>query len=40
VDPVQTNMVFATDPADAVAGLSRHLESNGIKALVYRACGW
>ena len=35
VDPVQTNMVFATIPADAVAGLSRHLESSGIKALVH-----
>ncbi len=34
VDPVQTNMVFATIPADSVAPLARHLEANGIKALV------
>jgi threonine aldolase len=34
VDPVQTNMVFASIPADAVAPLSRHLENMGIKALV------
>jgi len=34
VDPVQTNMVFATIPADSVAPLARHLESQGIKALV------
>ena len=34
VDPVQTNMVFASVPADSVPALARHLESNGIKALV------
>jgi len=34
VDPVQTNMVFAAIPADSVAPLARHLEANGIKALV------
>jgi threonine aldolase len=34
VDPVQTNMVFATVPADSVAGLKQHLEANGVKALV------
>ncbi|HEX3097072.1 MAG TPA: low-specificity L-threonine aldolase [Usitatibacter sp.] len=34
VDPVQTNMVFAAVPADGVASLKRHLEENGIKALV------
>ena len=34
VDPVQTNMVFAHIPADAVAPLSRHLDAQGIKALV------
>jgi threonine aldolase len=34
VEPVQTNMVFAHIPADAVASLSRHLESHGIKALM------
>ena len=34
VEPVQTNMVFAHVPADAVASLSRHLEAQGIKALV------
>ena len=34
VDPVQTNMVFATLPADSVAPLARHLEANGVKALV------
>ena len=34
VDPVQTNMVFATIPADAVGPLSRHLETQGVKALV------
>jgi threonine aldolase len=34
VEPVQTNMVFAHVPADAVAPLSRHLESHGVKALV------
>ena len=35
VDPVQTNMVFATVPADSVAPLARHLEAHGVKALVY-----
>jgi threonine aldolase len=34
VEPVQTNMVFAHVPADAVAPLSRHLEAEGVKALV------
>lgn len=34
VDPVQTNMVFATIPPDSVAPLVRHLEAHGIKALV------
>jgi threonine aldolase len=34
VDPVQTNMVFATVPADSVAGLKQHLEANGVRALV------
>lgn len=34
VDPAQTNMVFATIPADSVAPLARHLEAHGIKALV------
>jgi threonine aldolase len=34
VDPVQTNMVFATIPADSVATLARHLEAQGVKALV------
>ena len=34
VDPVQTNMVFAAVPAESVASLKRHLEENGIKALV------
>ena len=33
VDPVQTNMVFVHVPAEAVAGLKRHLESNGVVAL-------
>ena len=35
VDPVQTNMVFATIAADSVAALTRHLEAHGVKALVY-----
>jgi len=35
VDPVQTNMVFATIAADSVAALTRHLEAHAIKALVY-----
>src|SRR6185436_19916057 len=34
VDPVETNMVFATIPADSVAGLKGHLEQNGVLALV------
>jgi threonine aldolase len=34
VDPVQTNMVFATIPAESVAPLARHLEAEGVKALV------
>jgi threonine aldolase len=34
VDPVQTNMVFATIPADSVAPLARHLEGEGVIALV------
>jgi threonine aldolase len=34
VDPVQTNMVFATIPPDSVAPLARHLESQGVVALV------
>jgi threonine aldolase len=35
VDPVQTNMVFATIPAEHVAPLARHLEARGVVALVY-----
>ena len=35
VDPVQTNMVFATIPAESVAPLARHLEAHGVTALVY-----
>ena len=35
VDPVQTNMVFATIRPEAVAPLKAHLEANGIVALVY-----
>ena len=34
VDPVQTNMVFASIPKDLVDGLEKHLEANGVKALV------
>jgi threonine aldolase len=34
VDPVQTNMVFATVPKDSVAGLKQHLEASGVVALV------
>jgi len=34
VDPVQTNMVFAYLPKEAVAGLKAHLERNGVVALV------
>ena len=34
VDPVQTNMVFATIPKESVAGLKQHLEKNGVAALV------
>jgi threonine aldolase len=34
VDPVQTNMVFASVPKDSVEGLKKHLEANGVKALV------
>ena len=35
VQAPQTNMVFATVPVGAVAGLRRHLEANGVAALVY-----
>ena len=34
VDPVQTNMVFATISKESVAGLKQHLEKNGVNALV------
>jgi threonine aldolase len=34
VDPVQTNMVFATVPKESVAGLKQHLEEGGVVALV------
>ena len=34
VEPVQTNMVFASIPRDSVAGLKAHLEAQGIAALV------
>ena len=34
VDPVQTNMVFASIPQDSVAPLGQHLEARGVKALV------
>jgi len=34
VEPVQTNMVFATVPGESVAGLRAHLEANGVRALV------
>ena len=33
VDPVQTNMVFATIPKESVAALKQHLEANGVAAL-------
>jgi threonine aldolase len=35
VDPVQTNMVFATIPEASCAALARHLEANGVTALVH-----
>jgi threonine aldolase len=35
VDGPHTNMVFAQVPAESVAALERHLEQNGIVALVY-----
>lgn len=34
VDPVQTNMVFAAVPEGSCAALGRHLQSNGVTALV------
>ncbi len=34
VDPVQTNMVFATVPKESVAALKQHLEKSGVVALV------
>ena len=34
VDPVQTNMVFATIPDESVAPLRAHLDRNGIVTLV------
>jgi threonine aldolase len=34
VEPVQTNMVFAHIPGDSVQPLARHLEAQGVKALV------
>ncbi len=34
VEPVQTNMVFVAIPRDACAGLGKHLQSQGIVALV------
>jgi threonine aldolase len=34
VDPVQTNMVFATIPAESVAPLRAHLDKSGIVTLV------
>jgi threonine aldolase len=34
VDPVQTNMVFATIPKDSVAALKKHLDASGVVALV------
>jgi threonine aldolase len=34
VEPVQTNMVFATIPKESVAGLKGHLEKSGVIALV------
>ena len=35
VDPVQTNMVFVTLAPETVEPLAAHLESSGVKALVY-----
>jgi len=35
VEPVQTNMVFASIAGESVAPLKKHLEANGVKALVY-----
>ena len=35
VEPVQTNMVFVHVPAGSVAALAKHLEANGIVALVH-----
>jgi threonine aldolase len=35
VEPVQTNMVFVTVPAPSVSGLAKHLEGEGIRALVH-----
>ena len=34
VDPVQTNMVFATIPRESVAPLKQHLDAHGVVALV------
>ena len=34
VDPVQTNMVFATIPKESVPDLKKHLEKSGVVALV------
>ncbi|MEP7069138.1 MAG: low-specificity L-threonine aldolase [Usitatibacter sp.] len=34
VDPVQTNMVFATIPKESVAPLKQHLDAHGVEALV------
>jgi threonine aldolase len=34
VDPVQTNMVFATIPRESVEALRKHLEASGVAALV------
>ena len=34
VDPVQTNMVFASIPKESVAALKQHLDKNGVVALV------
>jgi threonine aldolase len=33
VDPVQTNMVFATVPKESAAALKQHLDNNGIVTL-------
>jgi len=33
VDPVQSNMVFASIPKESVAGLKAHLEKSGVVAL-------